>query len=92
MNQVKTKTKAAKVLGISRKTIHRYLAQGLISQDARGNLNLLEIKKVLNSCPPSRPSTPRKDFRPGRKSFHETTRQNQWAMNKRAAMKREAAA
>tara|TARA_Y100000310_G_C20350596_1_gene654154 strand:- start:68 stop:346 length:279 start_codon:yes stop_codon:yes gene_type:complete len=92
MSVVKTKTAAAKALGITRQTIHRYLARGLISEDSRGNLNLDDIQKVWHGCPPSKPTTPRREFIPGRKALHDTSRQNQWSIKQRERIKDEEAA
>ena len=81
MSRTASKSGAARALGISRQTVHRYLLRGLISEDSRGKVDIDEIERVWNTCPPSRPNTPRRVFVRGRKPIEETSRQNQWRTN-----------
>lgn len=46
-----TKSEAARILGISRRTVIRYAAGRLISEDRRGRVRLREVATVLTSIP-----------------------------------------
>jgi hypothetical protein len=58
------KAKAARLLGISRRTVIRYAAEKLISQDSKGRVRLFEIADVLLYVPTKRwhPTTERLGF------------------------------
>lgn len=49
-----TKSAAARFLGISRRTVIRYVSQRLISEDRKGRVRLFEIAEVLRVVPISR--------------------------------------